>query len=55
MASEASELADKLTNGFLGRLADDLVGGDGFETIPHQFGDSGQGGRGGGHGQWFRK
>ena len=55
MVSQASELVDKLTNGLLGGLSNALVDGDGFKIIPHQFGDSGQGGRGGGHGQWFRK
>ena len=55
MASKARELVDKLTNGFLGGLADELVHGDGFETSPHQFSDNGQGGRGGGHGKWCHK
>ena len=55
MASEASELVDKLTNGLLCGLVDELVNGDGFETIPHQFCDGGQCGRGGGHGIWCRR
>ena len=55
MASEASELVDDLTNRLLGGLEDELVDGDGFETHPNQFGDGGQGGRGGGNGKWCRK
>ena len=55
MASKVRNLVDKLTNGLLGGLANDLADGDGFETSPHQFGDSDPGGRGGGHGKWCRK
>ena len=55
MASESREFVNHLTNGILGGLDDELVDGDGFETSPHQFGDGGQGGRGGGRAKWCRE